>query len=275
VNTSTAQNRMRAPLVLAAAALAILLVVVTAWATLGRLRAKAHGDPGAGDPRTADPRAGDSSYSDAGRAEAGAATLHVPRAPGPIAINAETEGKPVWNGEVGNTGNLKDGAGQGMVPYTQAKVRWDDGNLYFMLYAGDLDLEGLITRPDVPLDGDDSFRLEFESGAQVRVVAVSVRGAVYDAICDRTKEAGACDTVWRSGAKVAVDTDGTLNHIGDNDEEWVVEMALPFAALGIARPAPGLRIPVSIRRCEVGHDGVHACGGWATGTRRGELILDP
>jgi hypothetical protein len=207
--------------------------------------------------------------------EPAAPTLQVPRAPGPITINAETEGKTVWDGEAGNTGNLKDAAGQGMVPYTQAKVRWGDGNLYFMLYAGDLDLEGKVTAPDAPLEGDDSFRLEFGAGKQVRVVAVSLRGTIYDALCDRSAGASACDTSWQSGAKVAVDADGTLNHIGDNDEEWVVEMSLPLSALGIAQGGAGTRIPFAVRRCEVGHDGVHACGGWGNGDRRGELVLDP
>jgi hypothetical protein len=217
----------------------------------------------------------DARTGDPGRADSTAPTLHVPRTPGAIAINAETEGKTAWDGEAGNTSNLRDSAGQGMVPYTQAKVRWGEGNLYFMLYAGDLDLEGKVTSPDVPLDGDDSFRLELGAGAQTRVIAVSLRGAVYDALCDRSTQTGACDTAWQSGAKVAVDADGSLNHVGDNDEEWVVEMSVPFSALGIARPAPGLRVPFSIRRCEVGFDGVHACGTWGAGAQRGELLLDP
>jgi hypothetical protein len=199
----------------------------------------------------------------------------VPRAPSPIPINAETEGKTVWDGEGGNTGNLRDSAGRGMVPYTQAKVRWGDGNLYFMLYAGDLDLEGKVTQPDTSLEGDDSFRLEFGSGKEVRVVAASVRGTVYDALCDRSAAAPACDTAWQSGVKVAVDADGTLDHTGDNDEEWVVEMSVPLSSLGIDRATPGVRIAFAVRRCEVGYDGVHACGSWGAGEPRGELVLDP
>jgi hypothetical protein len=194
---------------------------------------------------------------------------------GPIRINAETEGKTAWDGDVGNTGNLKDGAGQGMVPYTQAKVRWGDGNLYLMLYAGDLDLEGKVKTRDVPLDEDDSFRLEFGSGKEVRVVSVSVLGTLYDAICARVDGGLACDTGWQSGATVAVDSDGTMNQIGDNDEEWAVEMAIPLSALGIPAARPGTRIPFSVRRCEVGQGGVHACGSWGAGEASGTLVLDP
>jgi hypothetical protein len=255
VTTGAARSSLRALLAWTAAALAVVLAGVAAWASAGRSHAKASGGARPGEP--------------------GDAVLHVPRATAPIPINAETAGKSVWDSDVGNTGNLKDAAGQGIVPYTQAKVRWGDGNLYFMLYAGDLDLEGKVTQPDVPLDGDDSFRLEFGAGKQVRVVAVSVRGAVYDAICEPRDGAPACDTAWQSGAKVAVDADGTLNKIGDNDEEWVVELAIPFSALGISAPGPGTRIPFAVRRCEVGHDGVHACGSWGAGHPGGELLLDP
>jgi hypothetical protein len=257
VTTGAARTSLRAPLAWTAAALVVVLAGVAAWASAGRSRAKAPGGARPDEPGDAN------------------AVLHAPRVTAPIPINAETAGKAVWDSETGNTGNLKDAAGHGMVPYTQAKVRWGDGNLYFMLYAGDLDLEGKVTQPDVPLDGDDSFRLELGAGPQVRVLAVSVRGAVYDAICEPRDGAPACDTAWQSGAKVAIDADGTLNKIGDNDEEWVVELALPLSALGIASPAPGTRIPFAVRRCEVGYDGVHACGSWGAGSPRGELLLDP
>jgi hypothetical protein len=252
---------MRAPLAWMAAALAVVLAALVAWASASRF----HAATGPAEGRRAEP----------GAPALAVPTIHVPRAPGPIAITAETEGKPVWDGDEGNTGNLKDGAGKGMVPYTQAKVRWGDGNLYFMLYAGDLDLEGKVTEPDTPLEGDDSFRLELGSDQEMRVVAVSLRGSLYDAICSRSSGTPACDTAWKSGAKVAVDADGTLNQIGDNDEEWVVEMSMPLAALGVTGAAPGVRIPFSVRRCEVGHDGVHGCGSWGDGEPRGQLMLDP
>jgi hypothetical protein len=251
----TGRTWARAPLAWTAVALALVFGGVAAWASSGRL-----GTKGPGELRQSDP--------------AGAAILHVPHLAGTLPINAETEGKKVWDGDVGNTGNLRDVSGQGMVPYSQAKVRWGDGKLYFMLYAGDLDLEGTVRTPDVPLDNDDSFRLEFGSGAQVRVVAVSVLGTLYDALCERSAGAPACDTGWRSGATIAVDSDGTINKIGDNDEEWVVEMALPLSALGGTAAGPGTRIPFSVRRCEVGRDGVRACGSWGSGEPRGELLLD-
>ena len=207
-------------------------------------------------------------------AKATVATLHVPRVHGPFPINAETEGKTTWEGEAGDTGNLIDELGRGMVPYTEAKARWGDGQLYFLLYAGDLDLEGSVRTHDGVLDGDDSFRLEFRTGDSIRVIQVSVLGTIADALCKGPPLSRRCDAAWESRARVAVDRDGTLNKLGDNDEEWVVEMAIPLSALGFAHPKPGLTIPFSVRRCEVG-SGARACGTWGAGEKGGELVLDP
>jgi hypothetical protein len=199
--------------------------------------------------------------------------LHIPKTSAPIVINAEVEGKKEWESEKGCTQNLKDGAGHGMVPYTQAKLRWSEDKLYLLLYAGDLDLEGRVTQPDGPVDGDDSFQLEFGSGDDLRQISVSVLGTVADAWCRGDGAARRCDAQWQSHAEVAVDRDGTVNVVGDNDEEWVVEMAVPFASLGIDRPKPGLRIPFTVRRCEVGQRGARACGSWGVASR-GELELE-
>src|SRR5260221_2195603 len=208
-----------------------------------------------------------------GSVQPSASTLHVPRTRSPIPITADVDGKKVWEGDRGNTQNFKDPAGKGMVPYTEAKLRWGDEKLYLLLYAGDLDLEGTIRESDGPVENDDSFRLEFASGAEVRVVSVSVLGTVADAICSGPSTSRSCDPRWQSHAEVAVDRDGTLNHVGDNDEEWVVEMVIPVSALRIVHAVPGAHIPFSISRCEVGH-GAHSCGSWGKAAPSGGLGLD-
>lgn len=203
--------------------------------------------------------------------------LVVPRVAGPVVIDAELEGKKMWEGDTGTTHNFKDAAGHGMVPYTEAKARWGDGKLYLMLYAGNLDLEGKVRAHDGPVERDDAFHLEFGRGDEVRVISVSVLGTVADALCrpSRTDPTGrSCDRRWESHARVAVDRDGTLNKIGDNDEEWVIEMAVPLAALGLADAHAGTRIPFSIHRCEIGHGSSRGCGGWG-GEPLGELALAP
>ena len=199
--------------------------------------------------------------------------LRVPRTAAPVKVDAELEGKKLWEADTGTTRNFVDSAGRGMVPYTEAKARWGDGKLYLMLYAGDLDLEGTVREADGDVERDDAFHIELGGADDQRVVSVSVLGTIADARCRGTGTARTCDRGWQSRAEVAVDRDGTLNKLGDNDEEWVVEMALPFAALGVSNPEAGVRLPFSIRRCEVARAGKRACGGWGAAAP-GQLILE-
>jgi hypothetical protein len=113
----------------------------------------------------------------------------------------------------------------------------------------------------------------------VYTLDVSVLGTLADSACTgdvgEGSDARRCDPTWASHAVVAVDRDGTLNQLGDNDEEWVVEMAIPLASIGIDAARGGERIPFAIRRCEVGKNGRGACGGFGDGKPRGELVLEP
>jgi hypothetical protein len=200
--------------------------------------------------------------------------LHVPKVTARVRLNGDTKGKPYWDADTGVTRNFRDDHGKGMVPFTEAKARWGGGSLYLLLYAGDLDLEGRVRKRDAALESDDSFHLEFGSGDEIRVISVSILGTLSDSLCRQSQSGRKCDASWNSGARLAVDRDGSLNKIGDNDEEWVVEMSIPLAKLGLKNPGPGARIPFSIRRGEIGHDGPHACGSWGT-EPAGALVLDP
>jgi hypothetical protein len=208
-------------------------------------------------------------------------SIHVPFVATAIHVGAEMADKRVWDSEAGSTQNFKDANGNGMVPYSEMRARWGNGMLYLWLYAGDLDLEGRVREADGDLTGDDAFHIELGAGERVHAIDVSVLGTVSDAVCTRPASApgprpvGECDRRWQSHATVAVDVDGSLNRIHDNDEEWLVEMAIPLVEVGVpASAARGARIPFSVSRCEVGYDGRHACGGWGVGQRR-ELVLDP
>lgn len=65
------------------------------------------------------------------------------------------------------------------------------------------------------------------------------------------------------GMKVAVDRDGTLDDSRNFDEEWLLEIAIPIAAL----PTHGPSL-VSAARCDTPKHGGRLCAAWS-----GRLVL--
>ncbi len=153
------------------------------------------------------------------------ATFSIPRAPLPIKIDGELD-EPAWTGNPARTGAFPPGK-----PYSDARMLSDDTTLYIALYAADEDIE---TR-------DDAFRIVFDVNGTKHEIEVSPKCVV-------------------SGARVACDTDGTIDDPSDMDEEWVVEMALPLAAIGVERHVPfGLKM----ERCDTPKHEARTCTSWS------------
>jgi hypothetical protein len=180
-----------------------------------------------------------------------------------------------WGSAV-NTHTLLDAQGKGAVPVSEARFLWGDGQLYVAFYAGDLDLEVRQKAHDGPLWQDDSVTLSFFTEDQKkRMISASPTGVLADAICPSdAKNWGdsRCDVRWESHARIGVDLDGTLNQLGDFDEEWNIQFAIPLRSLG-APAAAGTRLSFTLNRCDIAFDGQRACGSWGTDREPGELEL--
>jgi hypothetical protein len=207
--------------------------------------------------------------------------LAVPRWDAPLVPTGRFDVK-TWSGAV-NTHTLRDAAGQGAVPVSEARFLWGKDHLYMFFYAGDLDLQARAKKHDDPVWNDDAVHLEFPvrdgSGnptGQKYVIDVSPTGVLADGVCPvEAADLGqpGCDLSWESHARAGTDYDGTLNKIGDFDEEWAVELAIPLAAIGVRAPLAGKRVPFALRRCEVAHDGPRACGSWGSAATPAVLVL--
>jgi hypothetical protein len=199
-------------------------------------------------------------------------TLFVPHLPGTITLDGDTD-DPGWTQAPGpaRTGPFRLASGAEARPYSDARLLWGDGHLYLALYAADEDIRTRTDEPDGPLWLDDSFRLTFGRDGVEYAIEVSPRGIVTDAI----KVAGRFDYSWSSGAHVSPELDGTLNKPDDMDEEWVIEMAIPFESLGL-RGEPGESIAFSLRRCDTpkGSGATRVCASWGDGDERGRLVLE-
>jgi hypothetical protein len=196
--------------------------------------------------------------------------LVVPHTRGPIKPDGELE-EDDWP-EAARTGPFLDEQGAPARPYSDARFLWDADHLYLVLYAADDDIRAAIKEHDGPVWTDDAFKLEIQpdvAGAPVYSIDVSAAGVVTDA---RREGRGPRSLAWESGLALGVDRDGTLNDASDEDEEWVIEAALPLQSLGLAG-APGTRFTMAISRCDTPRaGGGRRCG--AFGGRRAPRLLE-
>jgi hypothetical protein len=204
-----------------------------------------------------------------GNASPAAVMLHVPHLPGSIVLDGDTD-DPGWTAPPGpgRTGPFLNASGVESRPYSEARAVWGDGHLYFSLYAADEDIRSGTAEHDGPVWLDDAFRLVFTLPDGERAIEVSPRGVVTDA---KRSPGGAWDYAWESGAHVSPEVDGTVNNPKDSDEEWVIEMAIPFEALGM-NGERGETVGFSLRRCDTPKSGARVCSAWGAG--QGVLRLE-
>jgi len=153
------------------------------------------------------------------------------------------------------TGAFVGPEGRAARPVSEARALWDDANLYLSLYAADEDIRAAKVAPDGPVWAGDSFTVEIGPAAgATRSITVGPSGTITDVALPPGKPA---DPRWQSGAKAAIDLDDPR----DRDEEWVVELAIPFHSLAVA-PGAEVKLAITLRRCDV-HEGGRRCGTWA------------
>ena len=151
----------------------------------------------------------------------------VPPAPGEIAragamkLDAELD-EPAWNATA-TRGVFLGSDGALARPYSEIRLLADADTLYIALYAADEDIESR-----------DAFTLQLGPLA----ITASADGKV-------------------TAGTAAIDRDGTLDRPGDDDEEWVIELAVPRAQLGDGPLA------ITAKRCDTPKDGVPRCGQWS------------
>lgn len=180
--------------------------------------------------------------------------LRVPRAKAPIVIDGEFEDE-AWH-EPALSGAFLDAEGAAARPHSELRLAWDDSGLYLALYAADENIEEKDPVPDGPLWKADAFHLVFEVDGEERQLDIAPHGAVTDGV---RRGGGPVDYAWQSGVRVGSDVDGTVNDRTDDDEEWVEEVHVPWAALGVAGKV-GDHVTVRASRCDVPKSGLKSCG---------------
>jgi hypothetical protein len=200
-----------------------------------------------------------------------AIVARVPHLTGSITLDGDTDDAG-WRGPTLRTGPfVADDGVTPQHPQTEARIVWGDGFLYMVLYAADEDIEVRSKAPDSLSADEDSFHLVFTDGTRERILDLNPMGVVTDA--ERPRGANTePDRSWDSHAHVSREIDGSPNDPRNNDEEWVLEVAIPFEAIGLAG-APGESVGLSMHRCDTPHDGKRRCGTWGETVHR-VLVLE-
>ena len=147
-------------------------------------------------------------------------SLAIPFASDQLDFDGELD-EASWRASA-RSGSFKARNGKEATPYSDARFDWTSSSLRVGLYAADQDIVSA-----------DAFHVEIDSGGTKRALDVNAKCAVNGL----------------DGVRVACDSDGTVDVPGDMDEEWVVEMEIPLAAIGLAA-SPGARTTITIRRCD-------------------------
>jgi hypothetical protein len=139
---------------------------------------------------------------------------------------------------VWQTGSVRSGAftergGTAARPFSEARVAWTRTHLLLGLYAADEDIRTSgRTR--------DAFRVSIGQTTFEVSATGELRGAP-------------------AGTRVGQDHDGTLDEASDDDEEWVIELAVPWGAVDL-RGEAGERVDVRVERCDTPRGAARACG---------------
>jgi hypothetical protein len=124
---------------------------------------------------------------------------------------------------------------------TEARLLWDDDNLYVAFQSEDQNVSGKFSKDDEPLYTSNVVEIFVNpSGDSSRYdeIEVAPTNALFDASFTGGPRKG-MDLAWASHARHAVHVDGTLNDPSDTDRGWTVELAIPFASLtGMDKPRP-------------------------------------
>jgi hypothetical protein len=137
---------------------------------------------------------------------------------------------------------------------TDAKMLWDEKNLYIGFENLDTDVWGTLDKRDDKLWGEEVVELMIDADGNRKSyieLQVSPKGTIFDAyLPDYRKYEDTLDPKrkpydWNSKVKVAVHVDGTLNKRDDQDKGWTVEIALPLADVN-GLDKPGVKVPPAL-----------------------------
>ncbi len=118
---------------------------------------------------------------------------------------------------------------------TRAKLLWDEENLYVGAELEEPDIWGTLTEHDSVIFRDNDLEVFLKPRSdnpgyfEFEINALNTSWDLF--LNKRYLDKGKADNTWDiPGLRTAVAVNGTLNHPGDRDHGWSLEIAFPWAA---------------------------------------------
>jgi hypothetical protein len=120
---------------------------------------------------------------------------------------------------------------------TRLKMLWDNNYLYIAAELEDQNIWATLHQHDTIIFQDNDFEVFIDPNGdthQYFEIEINPHNTVMDLFMPKPyREGGDALMNWDAkGMRTAVSIDGTLNKPGDKDKKWMVEMAIPFKAVG-------------------------------------------
>ncbi len=150
---------------------------------------------------------------------------------GPIQIDGKAD-EADWK-TAGESPDFTSAEGGPTVPgRAEARLLWDDQNLYVFAHVEDTDVASKYDKDDTEMWREDCVELFIDADRNRRgyvELQVNPHNAKFDKWIATTR-AGASDLAWSAKMESAVQVQGTLDDRGDTDTGWDVEIAIPLVA---------------------------------------------
>ena len=119
---------------------------------------------------------------------------------------------------------------------TRVKMLWDDQCLYIAAELEEPDVWATLTNHDSVIFQDPDFEVFMAPAGGTQPYyefEVNALNTTWDLMLNKPYwDQGKPDNAWEiTGAKTAIHVNGTLNHPGDTDQGWTVEIAFPWKVL--------------------------------------------
>lgn len=158
-------------------------------------------------------------------------TVHVPHAQGPITIDGVAN-DPGWVGALQSPDFATAEGSPDPIGKTVAKMVWDEQYLYIHANIIDTDILSDFKNQDDPLWKADAIEIFIDADSNKRgyvELQVNPNNATFDSWFATTR-AQPGDESWDSNMVTAVRANGS-GLSGDTDQNWEVEIAIPWAAV--------------------------------------------